>query len=98
SPAALSCVEVANDTLFEPESAPLEDRRVELAAVVDDDRNGRPQSQRLPHVQQDTDDPVRVGLDRSLARPGPRGAHLELTSVVEPEELVGIAVLLVIVD
>ena len=42
--------------------------------------------------------PVDVLLDRGLARPSRSRAELPLAPVVEPEQLVGVAVLLVVVD
>ena len=84
--------------MLEAQAGPLEDLRIEVAAVVDDDRDRRAAAQRTADVGEHVDNPLRVRTERGLARPCGRGAHLELAPVVEAEELVGVPVLLVVVD
>ena len=71
---------------------------IELAPVVDDDADGRAAAQRRLRPRQHGRDPRDVLLDRRLARSARGGAELALAPVVEPEQLVGVAMLLVVVD
>src|SRR5436190_30710 len=76
----------------------LQDAGIELPPIVDDDHDGCTGPQRPPDVPEARGDAVRIGLERRPRRPCRPGAHLELAAVVEPEQLIGVAVLLVIVD
>src|SRR5579872_5761946 len=97
-PAARAAVDVAAEAAFQAESGLLEDLRVEVAAVVDDDQDGSAAAERLAGAGEDGGDALDVGRDRGLARAARGGAELELAQVVEVEQLVSRAVLLVVVD
>ena len=94
-PPAGTAVHVASIALFEPQSGPLQDRRVELAPVVDHDHDRRSRLQSPPHVRKHGGDPVAIGRERLAAR---ALAELELAELLQSEQLVGVAMLLVIVD
>src|SRR5438046_1762842 len=51
-----AAVHVAPVALLELEARPLEDGRVQVAAVVDDDDHGRPRPERRPRVPEHGDD------------------------------------------
>src|SRR4051812_32408418 len=95
-PAPRTPVHVPPVPPLEHEPRALEDRRVELAAVVHDDADGRAAAQRPARVLQHGDDPVRISGQGGAVRPARGGADLELAPVVEPEQLVGVAMLLVV--
>ena len=85
--------------LVEPSPARVEDVRVEIAAVVDDDRAAaRPGASAAAAFASTAAIAVDVGRERRPARPGRGRADLELAPVVEAEQLVRVAVLLVVVD
>src|SRR5688500_18947349 len=65
-------VHVPLEALVEPKPSELEDLRVELAAIVDDDAHRRASPQRRLRTREDCRDPGRVFRERRLARP-PRG-------------------------
>ena len=90
---------MALEPLDEAETAPLEDLRVELPPVVHDDDHRRVRAQARSALRRSTRAiAVDVLVDRAPARPASRGAELALAPVVEAEELVRVAVLLVVVD
>ena len=71
---------------------------VERAAVVDDDRDRGVAAQVAAGVGQHLGDAVAVGGDGAGAGALGGGAQLELAAVVQAEQLVGVAVLLVVID
>src|SRR5207253_9330686 len=81
--------------LLETQPRELQDLRVELAPVVDHDHDRRTTPQRVTHVRKHGGNPLHIGTQRCPARPLP---ELERPAVLEPEQLVGVAVLLVVVD
>ncbi len=81
--------------LLEPESCAVEDLGEEIAPVGDDHADGRAGAQVLARVGEHGRDPVHVRRQRRLRR---AAAELELAEVREPEQLVRVAVLLVVVD
>src|SRR6476661_198475 len=91
-------VHMATQTLFETEAGPFEDLRIELAPIVDDDHDRGASPQDGPGVQQHLDDPVRVSSQGSTRVAGGGCADLELASIVQPEQFVRVAMLLVVVD
>ena len=81
------------------EPGPLEDLRIELAAVVDDDHDRRPRgASAAAHDARTAEIPSVYALERRPRRAARGGADLALAPVVEPEQLVRVAVLLVVVD
>ena len=83
----------------EPQPGALEDLRVEVATVVDDDAHRAPRARSdAPRVREHARDAVDILRDRRSARPARRPAELEVAALVEAEQLVGVAVLLVVVD
>src|SRR5438067_5858199 len=96
--AARAAVDVAAVTPVEPEAGTLEDLWIELAAVVDDDEQRRACAQERSRALEHDRDPVRVRSERGARGSTGRGAELALAPVVETEQLVGVAMLLVVVD
>src|SRR2546425_3593161 len=97
-PPAGAPVDVPAQALLEAQARPVEDLRVEVAAVADDDHDRRAGTERLARTREYRRDPFAVRLDRGAVRPTCRGADLELAQVIETEQLVRRAVLLVVVD
>src|SRR5437868_3444308 len=97
-PAPGATVDVATISLLEPKPGGLEDGRIQVAPVVDHDHDRSAAGQRLSAARQHRRDPVGVGGDRGARDALLRCAELELPPVVEPEQLVGAAMLLVVVD
>src|SRR5579884_4304889 len=91
-------VDVPAVALLEREPGALEDPRVEVATVVDHDHHAAPWRQRPAARGEDTRDPVDVRAERGLRRAAFRRAELALAQVLEPEQLVRVPVLLVVVD
>ena len=73
------------EPLVEAKPGAIEDLGIEIASIVDDDRNGCARPENPADVRHHGDDPVAVGGDRSLARPSSGGAHLELTAIATPD-------------
>src|SRR5262249_53124646 len=97
-PASRAPVHVTLETVLETQTGSAQDLRVEVAPVVDDDADGRPQVQRRSHVAKDGGDPIDVLGDRTPARAAGRATELSVSTLVQPEQLVRVPVLLVIVD
>src|SRR5439155_9099868 len=76
----------------------VEDLRIQVTTIVDDDEERRTRAEKRPRALEHRSDPVRVGGERGAARACRGGAELALAPVVEAEELIGVAVLLVVVD
>src|SRR6476620_8103394 len=97
-PPAGAAVDVAAEPFLELKTGSREDLRIPVAAVVDDDedRGSLPELRRRPREYRG--DAVAVRLQRRQRRPRGRRADLPLAPVVEREQLVRIAVLLVVVD
>src|SRR6478735_12070241 len=97
-PPAGAAVDVAAEPFLELKTGSREDLRIQVAAVVDDDedRGSLPELHRRPREYRG--DAVAVRLQRRQRRPRGRRADLPLAPVVEREQLVRIAVLLVVVD
>ena len=83
---------------LDAEPRTLEDLRVEVAAVVDDDHDGRASREDTADVGKYLGGSVDVGGDGCDARPCRRRTDLELAAIVQAEKLVGVAMLLVVVD
>ena len=94
-----AAVHVPAQPLVELEPGALEDLRVEVAAVVDDDEHAarraraRRRRSRAPRAM-----PSRYASSAARDVPALGGAELELAPVVEAEQLVRVPVLLVVVD
>ena len=73
-----AAVHVAAQPLVEPQARALENRRIEIAAVVDDDRERRVRRERGGGVRKRARDALAVRVDRSARRAGLGGAELEL--------------------
>ena len=84
--------------LDERETRPLEHGGIEIAPVVDDDADRRPRSQRGGRVAEDGSHAVHVLGERLPGGAAGRTAELPLAPLLQPEQLVGVAVLLVVVD
>src|SRR5512134_4177398 len=91
-------VHVALQPIDEPELAASQDLGIQVAPVVDDDDHGRAVLESIRAAPENPRDATNVVLDRCPTRSSSRGAKLTLPSVVETEDLVGIAMLLVVVD
>src|SRR5207237_490356 len=63
-----------------------------------DDHHRRAPPEAPPDASQHVDDPVAVAGDRGLRGAGGAGADFELAAVLEPEQLVRVAMLLAVVD
>src|SRR6266436_10073924 len=86
-------VDVTPQTLVETQPRAFEDRRIEVAAVVHDDRERCIVHESLGGLSQRASDSCRVRVDRRTRRSRLCGAELELAGVVEAEQLVRVAVL-----
>src|SRR5713226_6512139 len=93
-----TAVHVAAEALLEPQARPAENLRGEVAAVVDDDQDRSAGPERVAGALEHGHDPVAVRFDRGAARAVRGRPELELAQVVEPEQLVRRAVLLVVID
>ena len=89
---------MAFEPLVEAQPGPVEDLRIQPTTVVDDDADRRAAAQCRFRAREHGRDPGNVLLDRRLARTPSRCPELALTTVIEPEQLIGVAVLLVVVD
>src|SRR5439155_2365574 len=91
-------VDVAAQPLLEPQARTLEDLRVEVAPVVDDDDDRTSRRERGGGRAQRGDDAVCIRGDGGATGSTRGRTERELPPVVEPQQLVGVAVLLVVVD
>src|SRR5712691_4764467 len=89
---------VTTQTFFEPKACAFQDLRVELAAVVDDDHDRAASSQDGRRIEQHLYDPLGVGGQGGAGISGGSCTDLELAAIVETEQLVRVAMLLVVVD
>ena len=96
--AARPPVYVPFQAILEPEPAPFEDVGIEPSSIVHDDEHGRSGRQGGRASAQNLRDPYAVLLDRRSACSARRRPELALAAIVKAEQLVGIAVLLVVVD
>ena len=96
--AAGAPIDVAGETLLELEAGSLDDRRVEIKRVVDDDHDRGSVCELASRVREHCDHRVAVARLRRARAAGFRGANLVDAAVREAEQLVGVAVLLVVVD
>ena len=85
-------------TILERQPGGGENLRVEVAAVVDDDHNRSAGLERRAQVFEHRRDALRVARERRTPAAARRRPQLERAQVFQPEQLVGVAVLLVIVD
>src|SRR5206468_801020 len=97
-PTSGPAVDVTLEPLVHAEPRPLEDFRVEIATIVHDDEHRRARYKPRDTPPEHSGDPVCVLLDRSTARAARRRPELELPTVVQGEQLVGVPMLLVVVD
>src|SRR4051812_4847699 len=96
--AAGPTIDVTAQAMLQREPRALEDLGIELAAVVDDDQHRRAVDAGGRGVGERSRDALGVRGERRARCPRSGGAELELTAVVERQQLVGVAVLLVVVD
>ncbi len=81
--------------MLETQTRTLEDLRVEIPTVVHDDDHTRATTQRRRGALEHASHAFRVLRDRALRR---TASQLERSAVFEVEQLVRVAVLLVVVD
>ena len=86
------------EAVDEAKTAPPEDLRIQIAPVVHDDEHGRVVREHVGCSRKHGRHPGNVRLDRGSPGAGHCGPDLSLTPVVQPEQLVRVAVLLVVVD
>ena len=86
------------EPVVEAEASTLQDLRVQVTTVVDDDADRRVGDESPASVDQDVRDAVDVRADRLPAHAPRRAAELRLTALVQPQQLVRVPVLLVVVD
>jgi len=97
-PPPRAAVDMALEPIDEAQPTAIENLGIELAPIVDDDDDRCSGLQHLCATSKHVGDPTDVRIERRPARPPSRGAELALAPVVEPEQLVRVAVLLVVVD
>src|SRR5581483_4932877 len=95
---ARSPVHVSAVALLELEARGVENLRVEVARVIHDDHDRSARRQGPGRFAQDAGDPAAVRGECVATGPARRRAELELAAVVEPEQLVGVPMLFVVVD
>ena len=93
-----AAVDVPLEPVVQAQAGAPQDLRIEVAAVVDDDAHRGLGRQVLSCVREHGGDAVDVGLDRLPADTPCRPSELALPALVQAEQLVGVAVLLVVVD
>src|SRR5207302_7052630 len=81
--AARAPVDVPSQAGLEREPGALQDRRIEIAAVVDDDQDRGTRRERARDVSQHGGDPVGVRVERAPARPRCGRSELERAEIVE---------------
>ena len=86
------------EALLENDAGTLEDLRIEVVGVVHDDHDGRTASQEPARIHHRPGNRVDVGSLRGLGSAAHRWADLVGAPILEAEQLVGVAVLLVVVD
>ena len=89
---------MAFEAIDQTKTASSEDLRVQLAPVVHDDDHRGVRLQRLSAPAQHVRHALDIRAKGSSARPASRRAELAFPSVIETEERVRVAVLLVVVD
>src|SRR5207248_3199433 len=82
-----AAVHVAPQPVVEPKPGAFEDRGIQVATIVDDDADRRSAAQHHSGVRKRHGDPLAVRVDRRARGSRFRGAELELTRVVEAEQL-----------
>src|SRR5260221_433261 len=97
-PAAGAPVDVPAEAFLEAQTRSVEDRRIEIAAVVYDDEHGRAGCERRSRVRKRARDAAPVRVERRARGSRHGGAELERTAVVETQQLVRVLMLLVVVD
>jgi hypothetical protein len=97
-PPACPAVHVALEPLSEPKTSAAQDLRVQTSSIVHDDTDGRSRREPPARVRQHVRDAVDVRLDGSAPDAAAGTAELVRPPLVEAEQLVGVAVLLVVVD
>src|SRR5262249_35036215 len=97
-PATRAAVHGPAPPLPEPQPSPPQAPRIEVAPVVDDNEHGRFRPQRCGGALEYLGDPRAIRLEGRERRSRLGRADLPLAPVVEAEELVRVAVLLVVVD
>src|SRR5581483_7666217 len=93
-----AAVDVARQALLEGQARPREDLRVQASRVVDDDDHRRPRGELPAGVGERRDHVFDIGSHGGVGPTTGGGTDLFLAPVVEVEQLVGVAVLLVVVD
>src|SRR4029450_10657594 len=91
-----SAVDMPSEALLQTEACSLEDLRIEVPAVVDDDQDRSPRTERLFPPGQDRSDAGDVRGERGCPGALLRRAELEAPKILEIEQLVRVAVLLVV--
>src|SRR5689334_13164732 len=84
--------------LLEHKARAVEDLRIQVAAIVHDEDDAPTRLHHRPARCEHAHDPVAVRRERRPRRPSRSRTDLALAEVVETEQLVRIAMLLVIVD
>ena len=86
------------EPIDEAEAASLQDLGIEVAPIVDDDEHGRAVRKPFGAAAEDGGDAGHVALDRTATRPRGGSTELSLATIVQLEDLVRVAMLLVVVD
>src|SRR5438128_1292353 len=89
---------MAPEPCFQPQARAVENLRIEVATVVDDDQHRSPRTQRTARTGEHRRNAVAVRGERATARSPGRGTQLEAAQILELEQLVRRSVLLVVVD
>src|SRR6266487_5596034 len=89
---------MSRDPLFQGKTRSLEDRRIKRPRVVHHDDNGRSRGHRMTCVAQHRRHVFNVVVERTPTRATGRGPDLRRATIRQPEQLVRVAMLLVIVD
>src|SRR4051812_21329637 len=96
--AAGPTIDVTAQAMLQYETRAVEDVGIELTAVVDDDQHGGAVGTGGRGVGECGSDALGVRGERRARRPRSGGAELELAAVVQRQQLVCVAMLLVVVD
>ena len=91
-------VHVSGDPSFEKETRVLENRGIEVVRIVHDDKHPRVPRKLRCRVVEHLAHRVDISAQRRPAPPSRPRANLLIASVDQAEQLVGVAMLLVVVD
>ena len=89
---------MAFEPIDEAKAASLQDLGIEVAPIVDDDEHGRAVREPFGAASEDGGDAGHIALDRATTRPSGGSTELSLAAIVQFEDLVRVAMLLVVVD